>query len=125
MSLRNNKGFSLIEVMVAILIILVGLLGLLQAVNVAMEHNLKNQQREEVVRVAEDFMNGMRSQPFDATFVAVTSVTSRLRNRTARYTVNRTVGVMPTGSKQYQVDVRWTYKGNTATHSIVTVRGVK
>jgi len=124
MSLRNSTGFTLVEVMVAFSIILVGLLALLQSVNLAIEYNLKNQQRDEVVRVAEDVMSDMRTQSFGTTFNLYTTVPSRMRSMNRRYSVRRTVTAVGS-SKQYVVDVRWAYKNYSATHSIVTVRGVQ
>ena len=50
----SSSGFTLIEVMVAMVITLVGLLGLLQSVNLATEHNIKNALRDEAVQVGED-----------------------------------------------------------------------
>ena len=66
--LQNKSGFTLIELLVSMVIMLVGLLGLLQTVNIAMEYNLKNQMRNEVVRIGDEIMNGMRTQPFDTVF---------------------------------------------------------
>lgn len=127
--LSSNKsfqsGFTLIEVMVAMLIMLVGLLGLLQAVNIATDVNLKNHLRAEVTSIAENTMNDMRTSPFTATFTQLTTAPSKIRNTAKNYTVRRTVNAMSTGSLEYQVDVRWSYKNYSATHSIVSVRGVQ
>lgn len=122
---RNNSGFTLIELMAAMVIMLVGLLGMLKSVTVALEYNLRNHQREEVVRVAEDIMNGMRTQPFAAVFTPTTTVSSKLRTGNGRYSVTRTVSAMSSGSKQYQVDVRSAFKNFSTTHSIVSVRGIQ
>ena len=121
--LRNNSGFTLVELLAAMVIMLVGLLGLLQSLNIAMEYNLKNQMRNEVVRVAQDSMNYMRSRPFDFVFTPTTSVTSSLRNINRTYSVKRTVLFTGTSSsRKYQVDVRWKYKNVSTTHSVMSVR---
>lgn len=121
--LQNKSGFTLIELMVAMVIMLIGLLGLLQSVNIAMEYNLKNQMRNDVVRIAQESMNNMRSQPFDSVFTPMTTVTLPLRNLNKTYTVNRTVSTAGTASsKKYQVDVTWMYKNVPTTHSVLTVR---
>jgi type IV pilus assembly protein PilV len=111
--------------MVAFAIILVGLLALLQTVNLAIDYNLKNQQRDEVVRVAEDVMNGMRDQPYGTTFNLYTTVPSKMRAMAARYTVRRETKAAGASSQQYVVQVKWAYKNYSATHSIITVRGVQ
>ena len=123
----NKSGFTLIELLVAMVIMLVGLLGLLEALNVAMEFNLKNQMRNEVVRVAQDAMNDMRSKSFDSisssSFTATTLVPSSLRNINRTYTVKRSV--ISAGSdisRKYQVDVKWAYKNVSTTHSVMSVR---
>ena len=118
----NNKGFTLIEVMVAMIIMVVGLLGLLKSIGIVMKQNTDNQQRDEVVRVAEEAMNGMRSQSLDSAFTPITTVQSKLRSGNARYTVIRTGTTMPSGSVKYQVTVRWKFDNHSTTHTIVSVR---
>lgn len=122
-SIQNKAGFTLIELLVAISIMLVGLLGLLHSINIAIEYNLKNQMRGEVVRVAQDAMNDMRSRAFDAVSSSTTTVPSHLRNINRTYTVTRTVVSAGSDvSRQYFVDVTWMYKNVPTTHSIVSVR---
>ena len=108
-------------------IMLIGLLGLLQSVNVATEYTLKNQMRGEVVRVAQEAMSDMRARPFDTVSAATMVVQTRLRNINRSYTVRRSIEAIdnPTGtvaSRKYQVDVKWTYKNVSTTHSVMSVR---
>lgn len=127
--MHDKKGFTLIEVMVAILIMMVGVLGLLSTMNVAMKHNVENQRREEVVRVAEEIMNDMRTRQFnfqniDPSFNPMTTVTSKLRSSPVTYgVIRRPTTISPGVTDQYQVDVRWAYKNYSALHTIVTIRG--
>jgi type IV pilus assembly protein PilV len=108
--------------MVAMVIMMVGLLGLLQSVNIATDVNLKNHLRDDAARVAEGVMNDMRTSPFDAVFNPLTAVPSRLRNSNKVYSVRRSVTDMTT-SKKYQVTVKWAYKNYSVSQSIVSVRG--
>lgn len=122
--MQNNEGFTLIEVVVAFAIILIGLLGLLEGVNIALKQNSNNQQREEVVRVAEQVMNNMRTRAFPAVFSPITTVKSTLKMGTATYLVLRTSQVITADvSERYNVDVHWRYGNYSATHSISSVRG--
>jgi type IV pilus assembly protein PilV len=125
-STQDNRGFTLVEVMVAILITLVGLLGLLQSVNVATEHNLKNYMRDEAVQVGETVMNGMMVRPIGTPFAEYTLISSRIRSGTGKYNVKRTTvnmtGVNPPDSMLYTVRVAWAYKNITSTHEVQTVK---
>ena len=127
-SMQNKSGFTLVELLVAMAIMLVSLLGLLHSVNIAIEYNLKNQMRNEVVRVAQDAMNEMRSRAFDSVTTShVESVPTRLRNFNRTYGVTKTVINIPNPttaivSRKYQVDVKWAYKNVSTTHSVLSVR---
>jgi len=123
---RDNSGFSLIEVMMAILILMVGMLGLLQAINLAVEVNLRNQVREEAVYIGQRVMNEMRGKGFDNISVASIptqkysyndyQLPSKVRGASRSYSVSRssivlsTVNLQPV-TKQLEVVVKWTYKG--------------
>lgn len=125
-SRKSNSGFSLVEVMMAILILMVGMLGLLQAINLAVEANLRNQVREEAVYIGQRVMSEMRGKGFDNISVASTptekftygeyQIPSKIRGASRSYTVSRssmvlsTVNLQPV-TKQLEVVVKWTYKG--------------
>lgn len=104
----------------AVLIFTVGMLGLLQAVNLAIEMNLRNQLRDEAVFVGERVMNELRGKGFDnisATYGPAT-VPSKLRGVTRTYGIQKSSTVLATDpasllpvTKQLQVVVTWTYKG--------------
>ena len=115
---NRNSGFTLVEVVMAILILMVGMLGLLQAINLATEVNIRNQVREEAVFLGERVMNELRGKGFDnisAAYGAYNSP-SKLRGVTRSYTVLRSSTVLSTVSgspatKQMTVTVTWNYKG--------------
>lgn len=121
-------GFTLVEVMVAMMISLVGLLGLLAAVNVANEQNLRNATRNEAMQIAEDYMNQLRVNPYTnistSTGYSPQQAQSRLRGVSTKYTVLRTASVLtPTGtSVLLTVNVQWTYKNILSSQGLQTVR---
>lgn len=124
--LNKDKGFTLIEVMMAILILLIGMIGLLQAINLAMEVNVRNQVREEAVYMGEKVMNEMRGKGFDNISVAATpsqsytygvyQLPSRLRGVSRTYNVARRSRVLSIVdskpvTKEITVIITWNYKG--------------
>ncbi|WP_343213480.1 prepilin-type N-terminal cleavage/methylation domain-containing protein [Geomobilimonas luticola] len=121
-SCKNNGGFTLVELLVAMVIIVIGMLGLLEAVNVAMEHNLRNQLRDQAVYVGEKILNDMRGQQFDATFTNHTTIPMSLRGVNKKFTVDTTTIPLGADSKQYEVVVKWTYKSRNYQNQVVTVR---
>jgi len=117
---QNNKGFTLVEFLVAIVILMVGLLGLLQAVNVALNSNMQNQLRNEAVIVGDRAMAHELAKGFDAV-----STTTRFINderRVLNAFKNFSVARNPDGPKDFQnskeirFEVSWRYKGVRYTH---------
>jgi type IV pilus assembly protein PilV len=123
---KDKAGFTLIEVMVAILILMVGMLGLLQAINLATEVNMRNQVREEAVYAANRVMSEMKSGGFDNISVASTptqtytyatyQIPSKIRGASKSYNVIRSSRVLSTvdakpATKELAVLVTWNYKG--------------
>lgn len=114
-SLDSRSGFTLIEFCVAVLIMMVGLLGLLQAVNMASVHNLGSLLRNEAISVADEQMVLTKASVYDSTTFAALAAASNLVNRKARggfanYSVNRTVATTSTNSREVAVRVTWRYK---------------
>lgn len=123
-SQSSSHGFTLVEVMVAILILTVGLLGLLQLTITASEQNLRNAFRTEAVQISEERLLSRRVQPFDNITGGLKSqqVASRLRGFTMNYTVERSYTDLSPDSKQLIVTVRWNYKNNPYSHEVRSVR---
>lgn len=120
-STSSNGGFTLVEVMVAIVITLVGLLGLLEAATLATKQNLKNQMREEAVLLGEEVVRNTQKK----SFVAVSSVTriypTKIRGLSRNYNATTTVESLSTTSKKFTVNVSWTTGYETASHEVVSL----
>lgn len=127
-SWSSERGFTLVELMIAMVITMVGLMGLLRVVNMATEHNLKNQMREEAVLLAEEDMDKLRIRPFDqiSTTFSPRAVPSRIRGFSKNYVVLRSslnfppAAATPT-SKQIAVRIGWSYKNLSSHHEIRTM----
>ncbi len=126
-SLDRRSGFTLIEFCVAVLIMMVGLMGLLQTVNIATEHNMGSVLRNEAISLADEQMVQLKGSVFDLTsFSALASSNSTLVSRKARggfadYSVDITITTVSTNSKEAVVRVSWRYKGNNINHVISTL----
>lgn len=121
---KNNKGFTLIEVIIAMFILTIGMLALLNTAAVVIENNLTNLLRDEAVGVAEAKMIEFKTKPFDsiASESSVT-VTRSFRGISKNYLVATTVSAAGTAgdTKNVQVAVSWTHKGTTFTHTIASI----
>jgi type IV pilus assembly protein PilV len=121
---RNNRGFTLIEFLVAIVIIMVGLLGLLQAVNTGLLYNLNTQLRAEAVAVADRYLAREMAKSFD---LVSTSVMNRTDSRPIlsgfkNFSVVRQGSILSTGnSKQVGIVVSWRHKNKRFTQEASSV----
>lgn len=120
MSQSSNAGFTLLEVLVAIVITMIGLLGLLEAATLATEQNLKNQMRDEAVMIAEDVVRSTQIKTFTAVSSVSKTYPSRLRGVSKNY--NAVTTVLDAGnSKKFTVNVSWTYKSETTSHEVTSM----
>jgi len=63
--MKNKQGFTLVELMIAMVIILVAILGMYKTVLISIEGNMKNVMRDEGRQVAERVVNDIRGMAFD------------------------------------------------------------
>lgn len=131
--LFNNKGVTLIEMMISLVILLIVSLALMQTASLGMSTNVKNKIRDEAVNIAEMRMNHLRSLPFTDTFthadlaatggVDVTEavVQRDFRNFHIDFTPKRKIADISTAAKQITITVSWNYRGQTYTHGVTTI----
>lgn len=120
------RGFTLIEFLIATVILTVGMLGLLQSINVAIEHNLGNVLRDEAVVLADERMMMKRAKAFAAISTTVSSPPASTVDRTVRgisknYSVQEIVNMPTSLSKELVVNVTWSHKSKTYSHSLSTI----
>lgn len=119
---KSEQGFTLIEFLVAIVILMVGLLGLLQTVNIALQHNLNSQLRSEAVAVADSLMAKELSKGFDLVSTTTRNMTEnrQMLRSFKSYSAQRT-GSALSYSKQVSIRVWWKHKGATYSHETNSV----
>jgi type IV pilus assembly protein PilV len=117
----DNKGFTLIEVLVASVILTISMLGILQAITFSMQENLNNFSRNESVRIAEQRMNELRNLSFASLATGSSTVTRSFKKFNKNFNVAWTVTSLTANSVAIQVVVSWTIRGKTNSHSVTSI----
>lgn len=110
----------------AMLVMTVGLLGLLQSVNVAYQHTLRDRLRKEATQVAEARMHEWCRSAYDN----ITCFSDPNKESDEKvvgggrwsYTISRKGEEVGSKTKKLQVGVQWSVNGVPATHEIFTLR---
>jgi type IV pilus assembly protein PilV len=118
----NNKGFTLLELMVAMVILMVGMLGLLSTINISIQQTAQDQLRELAIGVGEEQMRTMLAIPFGGTFSNNTTPVRPYRNAMVPFTVGRTSAALGSDSLEFTITVGWKHKGVNQQHQLKTVR---
>jgi len=109
--------------MIAMLIMIIGLLGLLQALIYAADTNAKNLLRDEAVQVSDSMLNLTKAKPFGllSTVYATKKIQSNIRKGV---TFNADITTSPLGidSSKLIVKVAWTYKGLPNQTELVSIK---
>lgn len=120
--IQDKRGFTLIEFLVSIVILMVGLLGLLQTVNMSYSSNLQNQLRNEAVVVtdlemAKEFAKGYEGvDPSQASVFRTYTVSRKILSSFKLYSVAKT-GTQLQNSKQVMIETSWKYKKIRYSHN--------
>ncbi len=128
---QDNRGFTLIEVMIAFVIIQIVMLGLLSVAAQVIQVSVTNIVRDEGIKVAEEVMAEVRSLPYDRIYTmtygtlrreidpnsSVTNVTRNFRHFTVTYNPNITVTTYA-DAKRVDVTVTWSYRETNYSHTI-------
>jgi len=131
----NKTGSSLIEVLMAIMILAIVSVALMQSSIVVLKTNVQNEIRDESVRLAEQRMNELRSGPggFDnpdpgggnldlvVGTVVYPTMTRMIRNIQMPFTVTKNVVSLDTNMKQVTVTVAWQFRGQQYDHSVMSI----
>lgn len=120
--LADKRGFSQIEILLSLVLLLLVFLALAQTAIVGIDSNMTNILRDEAVSIAEMRMNETRNIPFDNLVASNDTVNRDFRNiANFQYTVTRQVTDLNLNNKQIDITVTWNWKGNPYTHSITTI----
>lgn len=122
----NKKGFTFVEVLVAVVILMVSMVAILDAMVLAVQQNLETYSRDEAIRIAEQAMNEARNITYGTLASANYNVTRPYKQFTRTFTVGRTVTQLSANSLSIQVQVGWTINGKGHSHCITSLmsRGI-
>ncbi len=129
---------TLIEIMIALVILLISSLALMQTASLGISMNVQNALRDEAVNIAEMRMNELRSTPFTPIPPAVTNdlsetvpggvieagIPRNFRGFSITYIPTRIVtdiNASSQQSKQISVSVKWSYRNKDYRHEITTL----
>ena len=120
---RSDTGMTLIEVMIAMMIMMIVSLALMRTALVGMQVNMENSLRDEASSVIDQNMNGFLNTPFDSLVsqTTTTTVVRSIRRTQVTYTVTNTVTNLGVENKQISVSAAWTYKGRPQTYNVTTI----
>lgn len=122
---RSDSGFTLLEFVVAVVVLMVGLLGLLQTVGLTYEHNLGTQRREDAAQVADDLMMAEKVKKFEG--ISTTSkqwnlTESAFKSGYVNYSVSKTAALVAPDTINLSITLSWRHKGKRFEHSISSLR---
>lgn len=120
---NSKAGFTLIELMISIMILMVGILGLLQMVNVSISHGLSSKYRNEAVAVADEVLLNQQARGYDqiVSMTNYSAVHRPLLSAYKNYSVVTTGSVVSANTKQVNVTVSWVYKKIRYTQQAATL----
>jgi len=121
---RNNKGFTLIETLIAISILTIAMLAILNTTIVSFQYGIRNSIRNEAIKMAEKKMNELRNTAFSSLAnnpSPAPTETRIFRNLTITFTQQWTVSNLSNNSAAIDVSVSWTYLGRSYTHSTASI----
>ena len=122
---KNSSGFSLVEMMVALLILSISILALTSVTLTSIRANMGNDVRNAAVRLTGEITEDLFKEPFDDLVSSVAphqTRTVRLRAGDKDFTVRWTVTPTTATLKQIFITVEYTIKEKTYTNKSVVYR---
>lgn len=123
---RDSHGFSLIEMLVALVILSVSILGMTSLTLTTMRANFENDLRNAAVRITSEVAEDLGAMTIESV-VSTPTGTPEIRQASIRGTnipleVTRTVTTLTNDLRQVNITISYTSKGVTKTNSAVVYK---
>ncbi len=118
---HDNKGFTLTEVLVAITILTIGMLGALEGLLLYTQHNINNLCRDESVKIAEQKMNELRGISYASITSGSTTIKRKIKNFEKNFNVEWSVAAISGNSSSVEVSVKWTIMNKEWGHAVRSI----
>jgi len=131
--MRKNKGFTIIEVLVALVILAILLIGLLSALMTATDLKIRNMLRNKAVKIAQEcseVYKVVKDEGIAKNTGACKGSEVVIGNRKVIFTVNSNYKEVWSSSntsnstKKLEITVSWNYKGKEYTYRLETFIGI-
>ncbi len=120
-NVKSNRAFTLIEMLVAIVIIGISIMGLMEMSIVVMNNNLRNEIRNKAVETLSNHVNNLTTNSYDNITTGTITDIEKIRNFDEQFTISDNVTTDSSGSKNIQSTINWTYRGINYSYTIDTV----
>jgi type IV pilus assembly protein PilV len=120
---KYSRGFTLIELMVAMVIMTIGMMGLLDVMASYTRINLDNLMRNEAMRINEARMEILRDADFGTLTLgdSTNTVTRTIRKSDVAFTVKTTISALSARSRAADVQVTWSFGGRNHQHRAMSI----
>lgn len=119
---RDSRGFSLVEMMVALVILSVSILGMTSMTLTTIRTNLENDLRNGAVRVTTDVAEDLGAMPIEDVVTGTETRQVSIRGSNVNYSVTRTVTPLTNDLRQVNITIGYTFKGVPKTNSAVVYK---
>ena len=125
-SFMTNKGFTLLELVVAILVFAVGIMGIAKMQSLSVMGNSYGMHLSQAVNIAQDKLEELQDLPFSSsTFgIGTPSIAPYIKTvdgvgYTIQYNVKQVAAL---GAREVEIEVQWADKGTNPTAKITFIK---
>ena len=123
-NVKLNKGFTLVELLVSMVIIAICVIGLMNLSIVIMRNNVRNEIRNKGIEIVTNYVDNVTNQSFDDITVGnfTDTASEQIREKLLfTYNISGDVTNPSTDEKDINATISWTYREKNYNYNIETV----